>query len=356
MILSKDRGLVALRVVSGLSAVALLVWTFRAVDLARVWQSITNVGLLGLVLIAAPELLSLALECLGWGRVFETLGQDMPARPLMRVRVITEAVAQTLPLGVIWAESLKPMLLSRHAGVSASRAVAALVARKYLLVASQAVYVALLAACGFATLRKLARALAGHAGLAWAAFAVSAMLCLLAFGLCGAFTRGRMAERAFELLRGVRHTRWQRELQRRRSGFISTDNLTSAYFAVGFVRATLYPGFFFLCGWLCEAVETFVILRLLGVSLDFFAVGSLEVLLSFLKNIVFILPAGLGVQDAGYVSCLNALGVPDALQIGAAFMALKRGKQLLWSALGYLLWAADARPVLVRPRMSVDSG
>ena len=32
-------------------------------------------------------------------------------------------------------------------------------------------------------------------------------------------------------------------------------------------------------------------------------------------------PAGLGVQDAGYVLCLRALGVPDATTVGAAFVA-----------------------------------
>jgi len=69
--------------------------------------------------------------------------------------------------------------------------------------------------------------------------------------------------------------------------------------------------------------------------------------LSFLKNVLFVLPAGIGVQDVGYVSCLSALGVPDALTIGAAFSALKRGKELFWAAVGYALLTADLRPALV---------
>ncbi len=54
-------------------------------------------------------------------------------------------------------------------------------------------------------------------------------------------------------------------------------------------------------------------------ELDFFAVASVEVMLSFLKNVLFVIPSGIGVQDVGYVSCLTALGVPDALTVGAAF-------------------------------------
>jgi uncharacterized membrane protein YbhN (UPF0104 family) len=351
----EGRGLFTLRVASGLSALSLLVWTFHGVDFSKVVSSMAGIGVLGLALIATPQLLSLCLECKGWSGVFRGLGQPVPVRPLLRVRLMTEAVAQTLPLGVIWSESLKPLLLGRHAGVAPSRAVAALVARKYLLIASQAVYVALLSACGFATLSRLARALTGHAAIAWCAFGVSATLCLLAFGVSGAFARGRVAERLFTALRGLGNVRQRAELNQCRAAFSTTDKLTASYFAAGFARSTLQPGFFFLCGWLCEALESFLILKLLGVELDFFAVASIEVLLSFLKNVLFVLPAGIGVQDVGYVSCLTALGVPDALTVGAAFSALKRGKELFWAALGYALLASEARPGLATPRLSVDA-
>ncbi|MEI9941056.1 MAG: lysylphosphatidylglycerol synthase transmembrane domain-containing protein [Pseudomonadota bacterium] len=341
----KGRGLFALRVASGTCALSLLVWTFHGVDFERVSKSITSVGA-RLGLIAAPALIALALECVGWSRVFQSLGQRVAIRPLLRVRLMTEAVAQTLPLGVIWAESLKPMLLARHAAVPTSRAVAGLVARKYLLVSSQALYVALLSAFGFATLCRLSLSLTGHAAFAWGAFAASGVLCLVALGLCGAFACGRAAERVLSLLRRVPSARLQRGLLRREASFASTDSLTEGYFALGFARTTLAPGMFFLCGWLCEALESFLILKLLGVELDFFAVASIEVLLSFLKNVLFVLPAGIGVQDVGYVSCLTALGVPDALTLGAAFSALKRGKELFWAAVGYTLLASDLRPAL----------
>jgi hypothetical protein len=298
------------------------------------------------VLIAAPQLLSLCLECIGWGHVFNRLGQRVAVGPLLRVRLMTEAVAQTLPLGVIWSESLKPLLLGRHAAMPASRAVAGIVARKYLLMSSQAVYVALLSACGFATLRRLSYTLTGHASFAYAAFGVSALLCLLAFGVCGAFTHGHIADRVLALLSRLGNARFKHGLHQQRASFSDTDLLTERYFAASFLRSTLLPGAFFLCGWLFESLESYLILRLLGIQLDFFAVASIEVLLSFLKNVLFVLPAGIGVQDVGYVSCLSALGVADALTVGAAFSTLKRGKELFWAACGYLLLALETRPAL----------
>ena len=305
-----------------------------------------GVSLLGLALIATPQLLSLCLECMGWSRVFQRLGQHVALRSLLRVRLMTEAVAQTLPLGVIWSESLKPLLLGRHTEMPTSRAVAGIVARKYLLMSSQAVYVALLSVCGFATLRQLSVALTGHAGFAYAAFGVSALLCLLAFGVCGAFTRGRIADRVLALLNRLGNLRLQVELRHGQACFSNTDALTERYFSANFAHTTLLPGVFFLCGWLCESLESYLILHLLGVQLDFFAIAAVEVLLSFLKNVLFVLPAGIGVQDVGYVSCLTALGVPDALTVGAAFSALKRGKELFWAACGYLLLASEARPAM----------
>jgi len=255
---------------------------------------------------------------------------------------------------VIWAESLKPLLLGRHAGVDTSDSVAAIVARKYLLIASQAVYVALVSAFGFVTLRQLSSVLFGHAEVAWCAFAVSALLWLLAGGVSGAFTRGRVADRVLGALRAIPNLNLQRTLHDRRATFASTDRLTVRYFSAGVLKNTLLPGLFFLAGWLCESVESYLILKLLGVELGFFVVASIEAMLSFAKNVAFVVPAGIGVQDLGYVSCLTALGVHDSLNLGAAFSVLKRGKELFWATLGYLLLAGEFRPKLARPRLSVD--
>ena len=89
------RGLLALRIASGLSAFTLLFYTFHRVDFARVSESMAEVGLFGFCLIATPQLVSLALECMGWSHVFSVLGRRVSPRALLRMRFATEAVAQT---------------------------------------------------------------------------------------------------------------------------------------------------------------------------------------------------------------------------------------------------------------------
>jgi hypothetical protein len=62
------------------------------------------------------------------------------------------------------------------------------------------------------------------------------------------------------------------------------------------------------------------------------------------RSLLPITPAGLGVQDAGYVACFTALGLPGALGVGCAFCLAKRTRELLWCALGAACWALARRP------------
>jgi uncharacterized membrane protein YbhN (UPF0104 family) len=51
----------------------------------------------------------------------------------------------------------------------------------------------------------------------------------------------------------------------------------------------------------------------------------------------FFSPGGLGVQDLGYMAFLSALGIPEAPAVSAAFVVLKRSKEILWIGVGYAL-------------------
>ena len=92
-----------------------------------------------------------------------------------------------------------------------------------------------------------------------------------------------------------------------------------------------------LGSWFARSVETVLFLRLLGVDIAFAAGMVIETSLILVRSLAVPVPAGLGVQDAGYVLCLQGLGVPEAVTVGAAFVLLKRGKDLFWIAFGFLL-------------------
>src|ERR1700753_3830380 len=95
---NESRGLVTARIGSAALALTLLFLTFRHVDFSRVGENMAKVGLLGFAVIALPQVCSLFVECIGWSKVFEQLGHRVSRRSLLRVRLATEALAQTLPL------------------------------------------------------------------------------------------------------------------------------------------------------------------------------------------------------------------------------------------------------------------
>ncbi|HEY2404756.1 MAG TPA: lysylphosphatidylglycerol synthase transmembrane domain-containing protein [Polyangiaceae bacterium] len=340
---SGRRGIFALRVAGVTLALLLVARLFRSVRLDHVLSLLGSIGVGGLLLIAAPQGIASLLECVGWRQVFAVWGQRVGLRPLLRVRIATEALSQTLPLGALWSESLKPALLGRHAEVPTSRGVASVVARKYLQVASQVPYVVLCGWLGASALRRISEHFLGNSWLLGLPWLAAAVLAGLAFGLAGASAKGQLAARAYAALSAIPSARLRASLARKRQQFTRSDSLVEAYFSTPFAVSTLRPGFAVFSAWLCEAVETFLILRLLAVKLDFAAILAIEGSLSFVRNVVFVVPAGLGVQELGYAACLSALGVPDALNASAAFSILKRSKELAWASAGYSLLAWDLR-------------
>ena len=82
---------------------------------------------------------------------------------------------------------------------------------------------------------------------------------------------------------------------------------------------------------------------LLGVDVPLAAALVVETSIIVVRSVAVPVPAGLGVQDVGYVLCLKALGVAEATTVGTAFVLLKRGKDLFWILLGFALMAIGKR-------------
>jgi uncharacterized membrane protein YbhN (UPF0104 family) len=266
----------------------------------------------------------------------------VPFLGLLRVRVTSEALALTLPLGMLFCESTKPFLLARHCRLQTETSVAGMAARKYLLLASQAPYILLFAILGASYLEGASVQVLGIAGLSSWVLGSGVLVAVSALGCALALHRGRVAERVLGVLSCLPLPGLQTLLERSRVRFTGTDGELRLFFRGSLLRASL-PAVVFFCGWLLESVETYLILRLLGIELPFVAVASFEVALSFLRHVTFVLPGGLGVQDLGYVAFLRALGVSDPLIVGASFVLLKRAKECAWALLGYALLADDLR-------------
>jgi len=300
-------------------------------DLRNVGRLLVEVGPLALLAVV-PYGLAVTLDTAGWAAILRGLEARVATWRLLGLRLSTEAVHLSFPGGPLIAEGLKVWLLSRRFGVGIAEGSASLAVKKALQIGSQGVYL-------------LTAALVGGASLVDASVLRPVLLGLAAFtmavsvGMVAVLLSGRVAERLWKLLRRVPLARVRRWTLAREVAFVDTDQHVRAVLQ-SHVPRLVAAFLWILGGWFAEAGESWLLPRLLGIDLSFPAVLAFEPVVSFARSAAFFIPAGLGVQDAGYMALLRAANIPDATNRAAAFVLLKRFKELFWIAVGWVVLLA----------------
>jgi hypothetical protein len=321
------------------AAGALLLKAFAGIDAAAAWRAATSAGRWA-PLVLVPFVVAMALDATGIRVLLATLGRRVPLARLLPIRIATEALHLTAPGGFVVADSATAALLEARCDVPLAEGAVLAIARKWLVMRAHAAYILLGAACGAAALTGVSGRLLGGRWLAWAvaASALAPLSLSLALGM------GFRGQPALLRLQGALGRLPWRAVRERvagwRCGAIAVDDHLARVGAAG-AATWLATATYFAC-WLIEAFETALILRLVGGPLDLGLAMAVEVGVSLVRSIGNVAPAGLGVQDAGYAVLFEALGVPAPTT--AAFVLLKRGKEVVWIAAGYALLATMRRP------------
>lgn len=326
-----------------LFAVAVIaLWsTLRTADLRGAAQAALGIGPWAFIILI-PALLSFVAHGAAYQRIFAALGagegRPPPLGRILAVVISAEAVLMSAPAGTAVVETVKPYLFHRRCGVPVPMGLAAAASKRALIWLANAAYVGIAVALGAPYLRRASRALLGVGGLDWLVGAAGAFMLAASLFAVWALGSGSVAARSHGLLRRLPSARLRAWVERLRGGFSAVDGHLSG--ALGARRDLAAAAALLLGCWLLEAVEAAVILRLLGVSMPFGEVLAFEVVISLLRSIAFVVPAGLGIQDAGYVAFLSAFGVPAPAATAVAFVLLKRAKELFWILAGLGLFAA----------------
>jgi len=324
-----------------LLSLGLLAWVLRSADVGRALGIVRSLGF-WLPLLLLPNFAALLAETAGWWLSFARLGTRPRFRRLLAVRVMADALMLGLPSGSVVSETVQPYLLKRRCGVPTETGIVASVARKFFVVISHGLFLGLSTLLAWPLLDQDSTAAIGQRGLPWLLLATSVALVSAALGGVLATAHGRVADR---LHRGLDRFggRWLGSwLEHNASRFRRTDEGLAAFFRqapIALVPSVLL----YVAGWFLRAVETWLFLRLVGADVPLAAAMVVETALILVRAMAVPIPAGLGVQDTGYVLCLRALGVPDATTVGAAFVLLKRGKDVFWILLGFLLLGIGRR-------------
>jgi len=321
----------AARLGLGLLVIVVVLRAIGATDLERAARAVRGAGA-WLALVPLPTLLAMSLDAWAWRRILLVLGRAVSWGRLLELRLSVESIVLALPGGSVAGEGMKLALMERRLAIPFGAGAASLALTKALLTAAAALYLT-----------------AGALLLLMTGAAVTRVPALLA--LAGAAFTALLAVLSVMLLRGgaafVALSRWLSAFpvravrvwsSARRDAFGRVDAGARSFFAAprGARLACFLP---FVLEWLMEGVETFVILRCLQAAVGFGDALVLDGVGSLLRTLVFFVPAGLGFQDGAQVALLGMLGVGDAPATGAAFIFIKRTKELFWIVTGAIFLA-----------------
>lgn len=337
------RGLLrhAAQLVPALLSVALVLYVLRGADLGRALGLVRSLGW-GLPLLLVPNLVLTLIETLAWRLSFSRLGPPPRFTSLLSVRLAVEATMLGLPSGAVISESLQPYLLKRRCGTPFESAVVAGVGRKFFVVVAHGLVLAVATLLAWPLLSRVSRTTIGRGGLPWLLLGAGLVMAGAFVSGVVASVRGQVAERVrlgLDRLFGRWLGTW---LERHSLHFQRADAQMVDFFARDPAGLVL-PMALSMLGWVVHGVEVLVFLRVVGVHVSLTAATVLEATLVLVRSIAVPVPAGLGVQDLGYVLSLRAIGIADATTVGAAFVLLKRGKDLFWILVGFVLLGVGER-------------
>ena len=283
------------------------------------------------------------LEAQGWRLSFRRLGSVPRFLPLLVVRVCGDALVLGLPSGAVVSESVQPYLLKRRCFVPLETGIVATVARKFLVVLSHGLFLATGTLLAWPTARRrLARGDRPRRPAVGAPRDRPRPGRRRDRAVAATIGHGRVADRVHATL-GALGGRWIGSwLERNARRFQRTDEALVAFFA-----STPPPARgsdrVLRRGLARPRPRDDALPRLVGAPIPLSTAMVIETALILVRAAAVPVPAGLGVQDAGYILCLKALGVPDATTVGAAFVLLKRGRDLFWILLGFVLMGVSRR-------------
>jgi uncharacterized membrane protein YbhN (UPF0104 family) len=302
-------------VVAALAFAALLVVVLQRTDLPSAVGLLRRAPALGLALV--PASLGVLCDVLGWNRLLAASGARLPIGALVETRLASEAVALSLPTGTVFGEATALFHMHHRHGVSLPRAAASLTSRRLFVIFAHGLSLGIASVIEPGALRRVWPA--GWTGLGWALPISAVSLVAVTLVAPGLMVQGSLARR---------FPRFTRHLAR--SGTPAArpfSATTAAYVAM----------------WALESVESVLILGALGASLGWAQIFAFDQLVILARSLSFFTPAGLGVQDIGYIALLSALA-PGAAGLGAAFVIAKRTREVFFVALGYGILLSRTSP------------
>ncbi|MEX2147520.1 MAG: flippase-like domain-containing protein [Candidatus Rokuibacteriota bacterium] len=268
-----------------------------------------------LIVLAFPFPLVNLFDTLGWRFAFRH--DRVPLRTLYFARLAGEAVNVTTPTASLGGEAVKAWLVRRHVSVEA--ATSSVIVAKTTIAIAQGWLLVVGIACAWWVLPPDSAVLRG---MEWLLLVeVVAVGLFVAAQVGGLFAGGGRLLKRFGMLASDS------------AGLTRLDDSLSAFYRGQPRRLSLSIVFHFL-GWLTSALETWVILALLGIEVSLLTAVVIEAFSTAIRFATFMVPGSLGALEGGHVAIFVALGFTGTA--GLSYSLVRRIREATWVGIGFI--------------------
>ncbi len=315
----RGRRLAHLLLLAGLALLAAILLRY---DLPGIAAAFGAAGW-GVAAVAAFHLVPLVADAAAWQALVPSPDR-LPLSAAVRLRWVAESVNALLPTASVGGEFVRARLAARE-GVRPAVAGASVVVDVTLGLLTQAAF-ALIGLVLLARQDGIEQSVVLSVALGLGAFTLLAGL-LLAVQRKGAFAA---LTRRIERATGA--GRWPGLA----AGGAGLDRAVEALYRQR--RIVLRSGLWRMAGWVVGAGEIWLALRFLGHPVGAADAVLIESLIQAVRTAAFLVPAGVGVQEAAFLLVAGALGVPSAAALALALV--KRTREILLGVPGLVTWQA----------------
>jgi glycosyltransferase 2 family protein len=315
-----------LRVVLLLVGLGLLVLLVVENDPTAVLDSVRGLSWRILVILVFPMALVMALDALGWRYAF--LHDRVPFGPLLATRLAGEAFNIVTPTAALGGEVVKAWLLRDR--VPLDESVPSVIIAKTTITIAQGIFLLLGIVLAVVVLAGSPVLLAMEWLLGLEVLALAVFILMQTRGLVG--WGARLLDRL-----GIRRMGT--------SGTVARVDQALADFYRREPRRLALSILFHLAAWLLGSLESWLILWFLGIPVSLATATVIEAFGTGIRFATFLIPGSLGAQEGGYVVTFVALGLRGA--DGVTFGLVRRFRELVWVAIGLLLFGLMRRGPMV---------
>lgn len=316
----------------GLLVFGLLVYQTGPLTIAR---EIREMGFM-ILLVFVPYALVYICDTFAWRWTLGDHKKRISIPPLFLIRTAGEAVNAVTPSAYLGGEPVKAYLLKKF-DIPLVDGLASVVTAKTTMTIAQIGFILL--GLGFAWL-KIPQ---GHG--VFPALVTAFLLAVGGVSLFLLLQRRGLFSSVLALLRALRIPLGF--LKKKEERLASLDILIREFYTKD-VRGFFLSLAWFFSGWMAAALESFLILYLLGIPVDLMTAISLEAIAILIKGVGFFIPGSLGAQEGGNLLVFIAFGW--TVVAGMTYSIVRRIRELIWIAIGLAVLARqDVRGGFFRP-------